>query len=64
MFDWLSGNAVSCTSSSGLGPPAAAPRSYTTPRELGPARVDLTHALRVAADLEDDALARRLEEGR
>ncbi len=48
----------------GLGPPAATPRSYTTPRELGPARVDLTLALRVAAELEDDALARRLEEGR
>lgn len=38
--------------------------SYTTPRRLGPARIDLTHALRVAAELEDDALARRLAEGR
>jgi hypothetical protein len=39
-------------------------RSYTTPRSLGPARVDLTKALRLAAELEDDALARRLAEGR
>jgi hypothetical protein len=48
----------------GFGTPASAPRSYTTPRDLGPARVDLTKALRLAADLEDDALARRLAEGR
>lgn len=49
----------------GLGDGAAAgPRSYTTPRTLGPARVDLTKALRVAEQLEDDALARRLAEGR
>lgn len=48
----------------GLGAAAAGPRPYTTPRRLGPARVDLTKALRLAADLEDDALARRLAEGR
>jgi hypothetical protein len=39
-------------------------RSYTTPRELGPARLDLTKALGVAGRLEDDVLARRLAEGR
>lgn len=39
-------------------------RSYTTPRELGPSRVDLTKALGVAGGLEDDVLARRLAEGR
>jgi hypothetical protein len=39
-------------------------RRYTTPRSLGPARVDLTKALRIAAELEDDALSRRLAEGR
>jgi hypothetical protein len=39
-------------------------RSYTHPRELGPAHVDLTKALDVAARLEDDVLARRLAEGR
>ena len=48
----------------GLGPSDSTPQSYTTGRELGPARVDLTKTLRLAADLEDDALARRLEEGR
>ncbi len=39
------------------------PRSYTTPRRLGPPELDLTRALRIAADLEDEALARRLTEG-
>jgi len=48
----------------GLGTHTSTPRNYTTPRKLGPARVDLTRALRLAADLEDDALARRLAEGR
>jgi hypothetical protein len=48
----------------GLGAPASAPRTYTTPRDLGPPRIDLTKALRVASDLEEDALARRLAEGR
>ena len=38
--------------------------SSTTPRKLGPARVDLTQALRVADALEDEALARGLAEGR
>jgi hypothetical protein len=47
----------------GLGGPTRA-RTYTTQRDLGPARVDLTRALQVAAQLEDDALARRLAEGR
>jgi hypothetical protein len=48
----------------GLGGSASAPRTFTTPRNLGPARVDVTKALQLAADLEDDALARRLAEGR
>jgi hypothetical protein len=39
-------------------------RTYTTPRDLGPARVDLTKALEIAGQLEDEALARRLAEGR
>jgi hypothetical protein len=47
----------------GLGA-GSAPRAYTTPRDLGPARVDVTKALGLAAVLEDDALARRLSEGR
>jgi Arc/MetJ family transcription regulator len=48
----------------GLGSRPSASRSYTKPRNLGPARVELTKALSLAADLEDDALARRLVEGR
>jgi hypothetical protein len=48
----------------GLGTGGTGPRAYTTPRELGPAKVDLTHALRLAGQLEDDAVARRLAEGR
>ena len=39
-------------------------REYTTPRRLGAPRVDLTHALRLAGELEDDALTRKLAEGR
>lgn len=48
----------------GLGPAERGARRYTTPRALGPARVDLTKALSLAGELEDDALARRLAEGR
>ena len=48
----------------GLAAPAARDRRYTTPRTLGPARVDVTKALSLAGELEDEALARRLAEGR
>jgi hypothetical protein len=48
----------------GYAPAGPASRGYTTPRTLGPARVDLTKALRLAEALEDDTLARRLGEGR
>jgi hypothetical protein len=48
----------------GLGPADARSGRYTTPRQLGPARVDLTKALSIAGELEDEALARRLAEGR
>jgi hypothetical protein len=48
----------------GLGPAGARGGLYTTPRRLGPARVDVTKALSVAGELEDEALARRLAEGR
>jgi len=48
----------------GLGPADARRRAYTTPRRLGPARVDVTKALSAAGELEDEALARRLAEGR
>jgi hypothetical protein len=48
----------------GLVTPGSRAGSYTIPRDLGPARVDLTKALQLAAELEDDTLARRLAEGR
>ena len=48
----------------GLGVRSQTPPSYTTPRPLGPATVDLTNALSIAGQLEDDAIARRLTEGR
>lgn len=47
----------------GLAPPKTG-RSYTTTRTLGPARFDLTKALDLAGRLEDEALLRRLAEGR
>ncbi len=48
----------------GLGPPEPDGRRYTTARALGPPRVDVTKALSLAGELEDEALARRLTEGR
>jgi hypothetical protein len=48
----------------GLGASGGRARTFTTPRELGPARVDVTKALQLAAGLEDESLARRLTEGR
>lgn len=47
----------------GLAPdrPASTP---TTPRRMGRPTVDLTRALSLAGDLEDEALARRLDDGR
>lgn len=49
----------------GLGSAAAASEgSYTTPRDLGTPSVDLTKALRLASQLEDDVRVARLLEGR
>jgi hypothetical protein len=48
----------------GFGASGRGGRTFTTPRELGPARVDLTKALQLAGGLEDEALARRAAEGR
>ena len=48
----------------GLSPRSPDGPPITTARALGPARVDLTKALSLASELEDDALARRLTEGR
>lgn len=49
---------------SGVGERPDAARRYTTPRELGAASVDLTRALAIAAQLDDEAIARKLAEGR
>jgi hypothetical protein len=48
----------------GLAPAGPGPRRYTKPRRLGPPRVDVIKALRVAGELEDEALGRQLSEGR
>jgi hypothetical protein len=48
----------------GLGQSPGERRSYTVARDLGPARVDLTKALGLSSELEDDAITRRLTEGR
>ena len=48
----------------GLAPGSGEPRPYTTPRALGPAHLDLTKALALAAELEDQEIVRRLAEGR
>jgi Arc/MetJ family transcription regulator len=57
-------DAVNDAIRAGLGPTEAGARRYTTPRKLGPARLDLTKALSLGSQLEDEALARRLGEGR
>jgi hypothetical protein len=57
-------DAVNAAIRAGLGPAEPDERRYTTPRTLGPARVDLTKALSISAELEDEALAHRLTEGR
>jgi hypothetical protein len=44
----------------GLRARGIAPPTYTEPRTLGPAQVDLTKALQLAGNREDDALAHRL----
>ena len=48
----------------GLGDRSAGETSYTTPRTLGPARVDRTKALALAERLDDEKLAHRPVEGR
>ena len=48
----------------GLGAAEPGGGGYTSARTLGPARVDITKALSLAGELEDEALARRLTEGR
>lgn len=48
----------------GLTSPPSGRLQFTTPRTLGPARAELTKALTLAGELEDEAIARRLTEGR
>ena len=48
----------------GLAPPARRAASPTTAHHLGDPRVDLSKALALAADLEDDSLVGRLADGR
>jgi hypothetical protein len=48
----------------GLAPRSADRLQITMPRTLGPARLDLTKALALAGELEDETLARRITEGR
>ncbi|MBS1906352.1 MAG: antitoxin [Actinobacteria bacterium] len=43
---------------------ARAGAGYTRPRDLGVPAAELTHALRIAADLEDEELVRRMQSGR
>lgn len=57
-------NALNSAIRLGLGPNTQPVRSYTTPKHMGPARVDLVKALGLAASFEDEAIARRLTEGR
>lgn len=56
--------AVNAAIRAGLGERTGPAGGFTTPRDLGPARIDLTKALALAGELEDDALVRRLAEGR
>jgi hypothetical protein len=57
-------DAVNQAIRAGLGERPEGTGMYTTPRALGPARVDLTKALALASQLEDEELARRMAEGR
>ena len=56
--------AVNTAIRAGLAQPQDPQARYTQPRALGPARVDLTHAIEIAGRLEDEELVRRLSEGR
>lgn len=56
--------AVNAAIRAGLGESPQGRPSFTKPRDLGRARVDLTKALDIAAQLEDDVLVRRMTEGR
>lgn len=49
----------------GLMPDQAAPaKHYTTVSAMGVPKIDLTKALQLASDLEDEEIIRKLEQGR
>ncbi len=48
----------------GLGQAPQSGEAPTVPRDMGAPLMDLTAALRLAGDLEDEAIARKLAEGR
>lgn len=56
-------DAVNASLRRGLAPPARVEVTFPS-YDLGAPRVDLTHALRLAADLDDDEVARELATGR
>ena len=47
----------------GMAPPSAGDASFQT-HDMGEALIDVTNALRLASELEDQELARRLAEGK
>ncbi|HEX6390660.1 MAG TPA: hypothetical protein VFZ89_14470 [Solirubrobacteraceae bacterium] len=48
----------------GLAANAPSPQEHTTPSHMGEPLVDLTKALALSSELEDEALVRKLAEGR
>jgi hypothetical protein len=48
----------------GLAVGANTPRQHTTPSHMGAPRIDLTKALALSSELEDEELVRKLAEGR
>ncbi|WP_040525090.1 hypothetical protein [Gordonia effusa] len=58
-------DAVNDAIRAGLAKPPTKNRDITFPTySMGRARVDLTHALALAGELEDEEIARKLEQGR
>ncbi len=49
---------------SGLGARPATDDRYTTPKHMGAPRIDLTKALALSGELEDEELIRKAAEGR
>ena len=45
----------------GIAAPSRGPATYTFPKAMGQPRIDVTKALQVAAQLEDEEIIRKLE---